>query len=424
MRPLRHATRLTLLAAMLASAPAVASEARATWALRGARLYLAPDAAPVDDGVVLVRSGKIAAAGSEVPAAEGTPVSACSGGIVTAGFQNSHVHFIGEEFTDAQSRPAGALASGLSSMLTRYGYTTVVDTATFDRDDSLALRKRVESGEIAGPRILTVGLPVFPPKGIPIYLSHFPQELRDRLPQPDTAQAAAQVVRDNVAAGTDATKLFVATPTGRGVVTRMPGEVARAAVDETHRHRQLVIAHPTDIEGVRTAIAAGVDILAHTTLGSDEPWPEDLLRQFVDADMAMIPTLKLLGYELKKESVPDDVAARIIATTIEHFRAYLAAGGRVLFGTDVGYMTDFDPVDEYALMAQAGMSPMQILASLTTTPAGEWREGDRRGKLEQGMDADIVVLDADPADDPRNFARVRCAFRQGKLIYRAPAASE
>jgi imidazolonepropionase-like amidohydrolase len=92
----------------------------------------------------------------------------------------------------------------------------------------------------------------------------------------------------------------------------------------------------------------------------------------------------------------------------------------VLFGTDVGYMTDYDPAEEYALMAEAGLSPMQILASLTTAPAATWKEGDRRGKLVAGMDADLVVLDADPADEPRNFAKVRCAFREGKMIYQAP----
>jgi imidazolonepropionase-like amidohydrolase len=423
MSPIRYATHVAIFAALLASAPGIAGEASAIWALKGAKLYVAPDAKPIENGVVLVEGGKLTAVGgAKVPVPDGTSVSECSGGIVTAGFQNSHVHFIGEAFADARGKPTVSLTQALSSMLTRYGYTTVVETAAFDRDNSIALRRRVESGEVAGPRILTVGLPVFPSHGIPVYLSHFPKDMRDRLPQPDTAETAARVVLDNVAAGTDATKLFVATPADRrGTITRMPEAIARAAADETHRHKQLVIAHPTDIEGVRTAIAAKVDVLAHTTLGADAPWPDEVLRRFIDADMAMMPTLKLLGYELKKDQVPEDVAKPIVQATIDHFRAFVAAGGRVIFGTDVGYMTDYDPAEEYALMAAAGMSPMQILASLTTEPAKAWREGERRGKLAAGMDADLVVLDADPADDPRNFAKVRCAFRQGKMVYQASA---
>jgi imidazolonepropionase-like amidohydrolase len=182
-----------------------------------------------------------------------------------------------------------------------------------------------------------------------------------------------------------------------------------------------VLVHPTDIEGVRAALAGRADILVHTTLGSPTPWPDALLREFIAADMAMMPTLKLLRYEIGKENVAVEEAEKIVKRTVEHFRAYVAAGGRVIFGTDVGYMTDYDPAEEYALMARAGMSPMQILSALTTEPAKAWREGDRRGRLVSGMDADLVVLDADPMAEPTNFAKVRCTFRQGKALYERTA---
>jgi imidazolonepropionase-like amidohydrolase len=68
-------------------------------------------------------------------------------------------------------------------------------------------------------------------------------------------------------------------------------------------------------------------------------------------------------------------------------------------------------------MAQAGMSAMQILASLTTAPAARWSEQQRRGRLSPGMDADLVVLEADPAKDVKHFAKVKCAVRGGQLIY-------
>src|SRR5688572_33100720 len=54
---------------------------------------------------------------------------------------------------------------------------------------------------------------------------------------------------------------------------------------------------------------------------------------------------------------------------VAQLRAWHGAGGRVLFGTDVGYMDDYDPTGEYVLKRIAGMSFSQILASLTTTPA-------------------------------------------------------
>jgi imidazolonepropionase-like amidohydrolase len=80
-------------------------------------------------------------------------------------------------------------------------------------------------------------------------------------------------------------------------------------------------------------------------------------------------------------------------------------------------MLDFDPTDEYVLMSKAGLSTAEILASLTTSPAERWNESARRGRVAAGQDADLVVLGADPGDDVKNFANVRCVFRAGKLIY-------
>jgi imidazolonepropionase-like amidohydrolase len=105
---------------------------------------------------------------------------------------------------------------------------------------------------------------------------------------------------------------------------------------------------------------------------------------------------------------------------IEQVRVYSRAGGQILFGTDVGYMADYDPTEEYRLMARA-LSPMEILASLTTAPAARWNEEGRRGRVAPGMDADLVVLDADPAADAANFAKVRCTIRGGRILYPTPA---
>ena len=418
--PLVPVPALVFVATLFVPAHAQAAEDADTWVLRGAKVYVAPDLAPVTDGVVLVRGDKIIAAGDKgsvtIPA--GARESTCSGGIIAAGFQNSHVHFIGEMWKAADKQPANELSKRLVTMLTRYGYSTVVDIAS-ERDNTLALRARVVRGEVSGPRILTSGLPLFPPNGIPIYLDNFSPEFLARLPQPASVDAALKVVRENLDAGADATKLFVATPQA-GRIQRMPAEIARAAADETHRRGKLVFAHPTDIAGVEAALAAGVDILAHTTLGVETPWPDALRAQAIKQGMSLIPTLKLMGYELSKEKVPPAVVARLIDVSVAHVRSFAAAGGQVLFGTDVGYMNDFDPTEEYVLMAKAGMSPTQILASLTTAPAARWKESGRRGRVAAGQDADLVVLDADPAADAANFSKVRCTISRGRTIYPLP----
>ena len=94
---------------------------------------------------------------------------------------------------------------------------------------------------------------------------------------------------------------------------------------------------------------AGVDILVHTTLGEKVAWDAALLAEMVAKHMSVIPTFKLWPYELRKEGVPPAVIDRLVSATLEELRAFKAAGGQILFGTDVGYMHEYDPTDEYVL---------------------------------------------------------------------------
>ena len=103
--------------------------------------------------------------------------------------------------------PAERLTRQLQEMLTLSGFTTVVDTASFP-DNTVALRRRVESGEVLGPRIYTAGSGIFPPHAIPYYVKDMPPEKLAQLLQPDTPAEAAADVRKNIAAGADIVKLF------------------------------------------------------------------------------------------------------------------------------------------------------------------------------------------------------------------------
>jgi imidazolonepropionase-like amidohydrolase len=213
------------------------------------------------------------------------------------------------------------------------------------------------------------------------------------------------------------------TPLGGGRVAFMDPEIALAAADETHRRDRPVFAHPTDIEGIEIAIEADVDVLVHTTIGQGKSvWGPLLVEQLVAKGMAVIPTLQLWPYELKRAKLPADIVEAATGDAVEQLRVFSAAGGQVLFGTDVGYMAEYDPTEEYRLMAKA-LKPMQILASLTTTPAARWKEESRRGRIAAGMDADLVVLEGDPAEDAANLAKLRCTIRAGRVIYEAPAGN-
>ncbi len=378
------------------------------------RIYTAPDAPPIDNGWVEVAGDQILAVGSGAPP-DVRHDTACSGGLITAGFHNSHTHFVAPAFSGAAKKPASALEPAVTELTTKWGFTTVTDTSS-NPNDTIPLRDRIARGELRGPKILTVGAGLY--AGIPFYLLDQPPEVLSFLPQPKTADDARKVVQQNIAAGVDGTKLFIATPKDpkQGIIERMPPEVAAAAVDETHRAGKLVMVHPTDVAGVTAAVDAGVDIIVHTTIDGDAmEWPVPLIEKMVASHIALSPTLKLWIYELAtKAHLPQPVIDKLEHGAQAQLAAFEKAGGLVMFGTDSGYMTDLDPTDEYVLMHEAGLTPMQILASLTTNPAAKWKATDQRGRVAAKLAADLVVLDADPAVDVKKFAAVKCTIRAGK----------
>lgn len=122
---------------------------------------------------------------------------------------------------------------------------------------------------------------------------------------------------------------------------------------------------------------------------------------------------------LRKPSGPTRSIKRLFEIEDE-VRDYARSGGQILFGTDVGYLTDYDPTVEYLLLESTGLGWREILAALTTSPAARFGEASRRGRIAPGMDADLVVLATDPVTDPRAFTNVRYTIRGGKVIYSAP----
>ena len=163
------------------------------------------------------------------------------------------------------------------------------------------------------------------------------------------------------------------------------------------------------------AVRAGVDIVAHTTPRSG-PWDETILSAMKEGGVALTPTLTLWKSALRHDRL--SAQEQLTTTAVGQLRAWVDAGGIVLFGTDLGAV-DYDPAEEYALMAEAGMSFRQILASLTTTPAERFGESSRLGRIATGLEADLVVFEDEPPENIRSLTEVKYTFRAGKIVYRA-----
>ncbi|HTD22820.1 MAG TPA: amidohydrolase family protein [Terriglobales bacterium] len=383
-------------------------------AVVGAKIYPSPAERPIENGTILIHDGHILAVGpsATVKIPRQAEVIDCKGLVVTAGFWNSHVHILTPGLLHAEKLSPEKIDSQLQEMLTRWGFTTVFDIASL-LDNTTLIRRRIESGEVKGPRILTVGEPFWMKGGTPIYVRGFLEANHINIPEVESTRQATERVRRQIRDGADGIKIFANSIEQDGILT-MPLDLARAIVTESHRAGKPVFAHVSNDQGIEVAVQSGVDILAHTT-PADDLWSPAFAERLKAANMALTPTLTLWEVEYKG-SDPDELK-KGMGKAAQQLKAFSQAGGQILFGTDVGYIERFDTSEEYTWMSRAGMSFQQILASLTTNPAQRFGDSAHSGRIAKGMDGDLVVLQADPAQDAIAFSKVRYTIRGGNVIY-------
>src|SRR6267143_328001 len=333
-------------------------------ALVGATIHVNPTEEPVREGVVLIRGETIAAVGSRgsVELPDGTGTLDCSGLTITAAFWNSHVHFFERKWANAAAIPAPELGRQLQDTFTRYGFTSAFDLSSF-WGNTRRIRDRIESGEVPGPRIRSTGEGLVPPGAMPSeQVLDVMGVMATPLPEITDAAQAAAASRKLLDAGVDGIKLFASSPRG----ALLPGGAIQAAVNEAHRAGKPVFVHPNPAADVLAALRGGVDVIAHTTPRSGR-WDEAILTAMKERRAALTPTLALWKYFLRHDRI--SIQENLVETAAGQLRAWVGAGGTVLFGTD------------------------------------------------------LVVLKRDPSKDVRALADVRYTLRAGRIVYPAGACS-
>ncbi|PYT32375.1 MAG: 4-alpha-glucanotransferase [Acidobacteria bacterium] len=369
-------------------------------------MYPAPEASQIVDGSILIRDGKIVAVGDrsqvKVPASA-TRVD-CKGLVVTAGFWNCHVHFSEPKWENAPSLPASRLGEQVRDMFARWGFTSVFDTGSL-LPNTKAIAHRIEAREFPGPMILSAGVPFTSKDATPYYLKPL------KLPELENPEQARAMARARLDEGADAIKIFQGAWVSPNEVVPMRVELVKAVAAVAHSRAKPLLAHPSDARGLASAIEGGVDVLTHLVEVPGDVDPATIAA-IKSRHMAVIPTLKLFSRGSNADKLVDQL------------REFSDAGVQILFGTDVGFLTDYDPGVEYRLMDRAGLTFPRILASLTTSPAARYGFSQRKGRVAPGMDADLVVLASDPVEEVAAFTDVKYTLVKGSITFMRGSGSE
>src|SRR5271154_3216586 len=429
-----------LCASFLAALPTLGQAqklASKSYVLKAARMFDGKSDSLVKPGLVVVTDGKIAGVGSGAAIPAGAEVIDFGDATLLPGFIDAHTNLTGmysEDYKQAAldylQKPIAeqALDATVNARVTLMaGITTVRDVGSSDYID-VGLRNEVRDHLVVGPRMLVcvhgLGSTGGHCDGSGGYreglFGHESGPLDGVINGPDQARYA---VRLDHKYGADVIKVCatggVLSLTDDVDTPQLTQEELNAIVDEAHALRRKTAAHAHGAEGAKRAIRAGIDSIEHGTFLDDEAL--DMMKQ---RGTYLVPTLMAPHHfeELisKGTYIPPPILAKAKAAmgaAHQTFQRALAKGVKIGMGTDAGVYPHGRNTEEFHLMVDLGMKPIDALKSGTSADADLLGLANQIGTLETGKLADVVAVPGDPVENIRQVEHVFFVMKEG-IIYK------
>ncbi len=392
--------------------------------LKPARVFDGIDGTTHAGWQVLVEGDRIAAVGPDVAAPAGTRVIDLPGETLMPGMIEGHGHLFLHPYNETSwddqvlheplaLRTARAVASARATLLA--GFTSERDLGTEGAGYAdVGLKAAIDQGIVPGPRLnvatrAIVALGAYGPKGFEPGVA-IPQGAEE-VSGVDSIVAA---VRRQIAAGADWVKLYADYRWRPGEDSRptLSLDEMKAAVAAAHDAGRPVAVHAATAEGMRRAIAAGVDTIEHGYGGTPE-----IFADMAKKGIALCPTLAASDAVARyrgwngSEPAPDSVLINR-----RSFQMAMKAGVHICMGGDVGVFAHGQNAREMELMAASGMRPADVLIAATWGNARWFHLDGKLGAIKAGLLADLVAVDGDPAIDIAAIRHVRMVMKGGTLV--------
>ena len=188
-------------------------------------------------------------------------------------------------------------------------------------------------------------------------------------------------------------------------VARMAGKKSAA-----HAHGQ---------EGIAAIVNAGVSSVEHGTLIDERS-----MDMMIEKGIYLVPTFApywIMSEEGRQKGIADYMIASskwVMEEKMPRFRKAVEKGVKIAFGTDAGSpVNPHEQIDiECRCMVEGGMSPMDVIVSITRNAADLLGVEDKVGSLQVGKKADIVVVGGNPLEDIGQLANVKMVFKSGVRV--------
>ena len=396
---------LAVILGLTASARAQAPAGGIT-AFEGARIITGNEAAPIENGTLIIQGDRVVQAGkaADVQVPAGATRVNVSGKTIMPTVLDTHTHL---------NTTRDKLIKDLKRRA-YYGVSAALSLGT----DNFALMDMREEKIPGAARYFSAG------KGITRIEPGRPTF------QINSEAEARKAVQENAARRSDIVKVWVDDRDGK--VDKVTPLQYAAIIDEAHNRGLRVTAHIFNMEDAKGLMRAGLDAFAHGVRDRDiddetaamfrqRPYlflTPNLPDRGVKVDNSWLkPSLSADEYgELEKENKDSPKAQAFYGIQARNLNRLSRAGVRITMGTDGN--RPWAPHEEMADMVTAGMTPMQVIVAATRNSAAFLRVTDA-GTLDPGMSADFMVLDANPLDDITNTRKISAVYLHGIAVDRS-----
>jgi len=405
---------------MASCAPREKSAEPASIALINATIIDGTGSNPIIGGVLIIQNKRIKAVGSKenTPVPDNATVIDLQGKFIIPGLINAHGH-VGEVKGIEGGHYSKENVVDNLEIYARYGITTVVSLGG-DKQEAESVRAVNDTTPDKHARLYIAG------------------EVINDVPTVDS----------NKALGVDWMKIRV--DDNLGTSQKMSEETYKAIIARSHELGYKIATHMYYLDDAKKLLQAGSDMMAHSV--RDKPVDEEFIKLMKDRNVCYCPTLtrelSTFVYEQtpawfndpfftkeydtitiqplkdpgRQEQVRNSKNAQTykkqLPVAMANLKTLSDQGIPIVFGTDSGVPTRFPGYFEHiemAMMAEAGLTPMQILTSATRT-AADCMDLKDVGTLQEGKWADFIVLNADPLGDIKNTRSIESVWIGGQAI--------